>query len=208
MTDDLSHNDLDDELDAPPRRKASPLSMLTVVLGLGLVGFLLWDMSGDIAFWAKPPKLVELGVPGSYRIEQAADGALARISGNPGGSADRFRQLGKRYEIVAIRGTSILVRREMRGPDLPLPPGRPEPPPNPSPFQAEGRLVLDSSIPAYSHAFNLLVERGDAVPHNGHLYVLLDGEKPRTGWRVPAILGGLLLLACANLWTLARYLRR
>lgn len=177
-------------------------------MGLGLGAYLLFDLSAEIAWWFGAPVSVDLGRPGSYRPELAADGALARISGRPGGSAARFRKLGKRYEIVAIEGTGILVQREQSGPDLPVPSGQKEPPPDRSPFAAEGRLMRDDSAPLeYRQAFRLLVERGDAQPRDGHLHLLLDGDKPRSGWTLPAALVAILGLMGLNLWTLERALR-
>jgi len=180
--------------------------MVTLV-GIGLGAFLLHDMRAEFAWWFSAPATVELGGAQGYRLDQAADGALAKIEGRAGGSAARFRKLGKRYEIVAIEGTNILVQREMTGPDLPLSPGQKEPPPDRAPFSAEGRLLMDTSAPIdYGQAFQLLVERGDALPRDGHLFVLLDGDKPRSGLKTPLALLAIASLVALNLWTLGRAL--
>ncbi|MGI5863508.1 MAG: hypothetical protein ACOX6T_15840 [Myxococcales bacterium] len=188
------------------RRPRRPGAFVLTVLGLGLALFLLWDMRADVAFWIGSPPLTDLGVEGAYHLDRAADGALARIAGKPGSSATRFSRYGRRYEIVAVRGTHILVRRALKGSEART--GAAVPPPAQVTFVAEGRLAKDSSIPEYGEAFRLLVERGDAEPRGGHLYVLLDGERPRTGWRVPLAVIGLGLLVGLNLFSLTRSLCR
>lgn len=189
------------------RRPRRPGALVVTVLGLGLALFLLWEMRADVAYWIGSPPRVELGGEGAYHLERAADGALARIAGRPGSSATRFSRFGTRYEIVAVRGTNILVRRTLAG-SQPTRAGSTVPPPAQSAFVAEGRLAKDTAIPAYGEAFRLLVERGDAQPRDGHLFLLLDGERPRAGWRVPAAVVGLGLLVALNGMSLFRSLRR
>jgi len=184
------------------------MSFSVVVGWLVVIGYLLFDLRGDLGCWGGSRPEVTLGKPAAYQLERADDNVLASIEGVPGSAASRFERLGKRYEVVAIRGTPILVRREMPGPHLPKPPGAPEPPPDPTPFSARGRLLRDLSAPEYGEAYSFLVERGDAVPRDGHLFILLDGDLPRTGWKVPGMTAGLVLLGLFNLWSVWRQLKR
>lgn len=193
--------------DCRPRGR-SGLSLSMTLLGLGLAAWLLYDMRADFSYWLGGAPEVELGDGANGVPKNQADNVPARVQGKPGPVADRFTFWGRRYEIVAIRGTSILVRRNLPGPEVPLPPGKAPPPPDQAPFAARGRLLRDDSIPAYAHAFQTLAERGEAVPREGHLWVLLDGELPRKGWRTPAILPGLLAIAGMNVFAIVRYLRR
>jgi hypothetical protein len=183
-------------------------SLGITVLGLGVALYLIWEMRRDIQFWVSSPAAIDLGEPQRYQLDRAQDNVHATIRGQPGRSADRFRRLGKRFEIVAIQGTPFLVRRHVQEPVLPRPQGEPEPPPDQSLFAASGRLLQDDSMPAYAHAYRLLVERGEALPRSGHLFVLLDGERPRAGWQTPASLLAVGLLAALNIWSLARYAKR
>jgi len=205
----LDATSAEEEALAPePRRISARLSFAVAVLGLVVCAWLLWDLWPALRYWLSTAQPVDLGAPGSYRLDRSADGLYARIEGAPGPHASRFRKLGTRYEIVALKGTDLLVRRALDPLSPPALPGRPEPPPDPAPFIAQGRLVLDRSIPEYSQAFQQLVAHGDAEPRGGHLYVLLDGERPRAGARVPAEAAGLLALAVLNAAALARYAAR
>jgi hypothetical protein len=189
-----------------PRPRRLPLGI--TLLGLAVCAYLLWDMRPAIAYWLSTEPAVDLGSVGAYQLDRCRDGIFARIEGVPGASASRFRRLGTRYEIVALRGTNVLVRRSLP----PLDPatareGR-EPPPDPARFSAQGRLVLDQSIAEYAQAFQHLVGRREVELREGHLYVLLDGDSPRAGWRVPAEALALAALALLNAAALARFALR
>lgn len=207
MTDPASTIGPDLEAGTPPRRSLAAL--VVPLVGLALAGYLLFDRRAALGYWVGSQQPVELGGTGGYHLDRARDGVLANIEGVPGAAAVRFERLGTRYEVVAVRGTNILVRRERKGPALTRRSGEREPPPAAVPFQASGRLVLDTSAPEYyAQAFRHLVERGGAEPTGGHLYVLMDGERPREGWTVPLVVGGLVALIAVNLWGLSRSLRR
>ncbi len=199
----------EDEVLAPgPRKPGARLLFAVAALGFVVCAWLLWELWPALRYWLSSAEPVELGAPGAYHLERSADGLYARIGGAPGPHASRFRKLGAHYEIVAIRGTNVLVRRVLDPLSPSAAPGRTEPPPDPAPFIAQGRLVLDRSIPEYAQAFQQLVSRGDTEPRGGHLYVLLDGERPRTGAKVPAEAAGLMALALLNAGALVRYSAR
>lgn len=195
--------DDDDELDPAdfkPRSRGG-VGLTLAVTGLTVAAFLLFDMRGDVAYWFVAGQPLDLGAPGAWKLERMADGALATVNGVPGPVASRFSRYGKSYEIVALPGSPILVRRS-------LPEGAPATgKPDQAAFTATGRLLRDSSIPEYDQAFQNLVRRGDAAPADGHLWVLLDGERPRTGWQTPAALLGLAAMVGLNVYVLARFLR-
>ncbi len=203
--DDQAPDDLDD-LDSPPPRRRSSASSLTIsAVALGVALWVGYDQRADLAFWLSEAPRVDLGSPGAYQLDRAAPGVVARITGEPGGSADRFSRLWARFEIVAFKGTNVLVVRRLK----PDPSGsNVEPPPDRRPFTAEGRLLADTDLPGYAHAYSFLVQRGDAQPANGKLFVLLDGELPRSGLKTPAMILGLALLVVLNLAALAKGLLR
>jgi len=212
MADQPPRSESVDEDDIDPAefkpRTQGTVSFGLTLMGLGLAAFLLFDMRDDLAFWFRSAEPIDLGTSTTYFLDRVRDNSLASIQGVPGPVANRFKLLTETYEIVALRGTPVLVRRAPTGLDMPVPPGKPPPPPDQKPFTATGRLLRDTSIPQYEHAFRTLVERGEAVPRGDHLWVLLDGEQPRTGWKVPLMLLALVALLGLNAYSLTRYLRR
>jgi len=195
--------ELDDELDpsAFKPRSRGGLGLSLTFSGLILAAFLLFDLRGDLAFWVASSPPIELGQSGDYHLDRVADNALAKVQGQPGPVASRFRRYGQSYEIVALKGSPFLVRRPFPGRELGQ--GKPDQ----APIVATGRLLRDSSIAEYEQAFQNLVQKGEAVPASEHLWVLLDGELPRSGWQMPAVAAGLFALLALNALTLLRFFR-
>jgi len=193
----------DDELDpaAFKPRSRGGMGLTLTFTGLTLATFLLWDMRADVAYWFASGQPLDLGAPNGYRLERAADGMLATVQGLPGPVASRFRRYGQSYEIVALKGSPFLVRRAIAGEELGT--GKPDQ----APLTATGRLLRDTSIPEYQQAFQNMVQKGEAVPANEHLWVLLDGERPHTGWRTPAALLGLVAVLGFNVVAITRFFR-
>ena len=79
--------------------------------------------------------------------------------------------------------------------------------PDQTPLTAVGRLLRDDAIPEYEQAYQNLVQKGEAVPAGDHLWVLLDGSKPRSGLATPAAIAGLCAVLGWNVFTLVRYFR-
>lgn len=190
----------EDEASHRPRRRGG-VALVIAFVGLGLVIYLLWDERSRITYWLRDVAPIDLGTAAAYFPDRAQDNVLAALQVVPGPVADRFSKWGRRYEIVAARGTSILVCRELKGPEVPSFPDQ-------TPFTATGRLLRDTSIPSFGHAFHTLVERGEAVPYHGHLWVLLDGEMPRPKPETLAFLGMLAAIGVLNVVSIVRYFRR
>jgi hypothetical protein len=191
---DASDPDEEEEL-SPARRRGATLPFGVVIVALLVCAYFLRDLQPALRYWGSTGEVLDLGRPGSYHLERASDGLYARIEGVAGPgmnlSVRWMRLFETRYDIVAVRDTNILVRRLPRtaAPSL----------------TAQGRLILDHSIPEYAQAFqNLAAARGGAQPRDGHLYVLLDGERPRSGWAVPLQAAGLLALIVLNVGSLVR----
>ena len=201
--------DDDDELAADIRPKsAGSLSLSLTLVGLVVAGYLLFDMREDVVYFLSSGTAVDLGADGDWKKDHLRDNVFATIHGTPGPVADRYKAWGATWEIVAVRGSPVLVRRAPLTGELPVPPGAAPFPPDQKPFQATGRLMRDTSLPSFASAYQALAARGEAVPSSDHLWVLLDGASPRSGWETPAMFA---LLACVlglNGWSLARYLRR
>jgi len=172
------------------------LSLSLTVTGLVLAGYLLFDMRDDVVYFLSSGTAVDLGADGAWQREHLKDNVFATVHGTPGPVADRFKAWGKTYEIVAVRGSPILVRR------TPFAPGQ-------KPFTASGRLLRDTSLlPTYAATFQAMASRGDAVPFSDHLWVLLDEQSPRSGWETPAMFLLLAFVLALNGWSLTRYVRR
>jgi hypothetical protein len=201
----------DDELvaDFKPRRKGT-VSLSLTFLGVGLAAYLLFDNRTDFTYWLSTPVPVELGSSdGELKAERLADNVYATVRGTPGPVADRFKYWGSTYEFVALKGSCILVRRAPHAAgELPVPPGKAPAGPDQSSFQASGRLLRDTSLPSYAHAFQTLAGRGEAVPRADHLWVLLDGQVPRTGFETPGLFALIAFVFAFNAVALVRYYRR
>lgn len=103
----------------------------------------------------------------------------------------------RRFEIVAVQGTDIRVRRSRPGPVLPRAPGQTEPPPDPAPFPAAGRLLRDDRTPEFRDAFRILAEREEIAPKE-HAFLMLEGERSRGGWQTPVGMTVLVAFVGAN----------
>lgn len=200
----------DDDIDpsAFKPRGQGGFSLGLTVMALGLAGYLLFGLWGELGYWIGAPARVDLGSPGAYSMDRLREDVVATIQGVPGPVANRYTRMFESWEIVSVRGTAVLVRRAPPRNEPPLPVGKAPPPPEQKPFTATGRLLRDTSIPQYEHAFRTLAERGEASPHQGHLWVLLDGDLPRSGWKVPTALAVALFFVGFNAYSLVRYLRR
>jgi hypothetical protein len=190
----------EEEEELPPAgRRRVTLPFGVVAIALLVCAYFLWDLLPALRYWGSAGEAVDLGRPGSYHLERASDGLYARIEGVAGQAMNlsvRWMWLSEtRYDLLAVRDTNILVRRSPRSAAPPL--------------TAQGRLILDRFIPEYAQAFqNLAAARGGAQPRDGHLYVLLDGERPRSGWAVPLQAAGLLALILLNAGSLIRAVGR
>lgn len=180
-------------------RSTGSTGMVLAFSALLLAGFLLYDLRADLAYWFGPGQSVDLGSTGAYHPDRAANNVLAQVQGLPGPVASRFKRYGESYEIIAVRGTPFIVRRSYDGPE--------QAKPDPSPMTAVGRLLRDDSIPEYEQAFQNLVQKGEAAPANDHLWVLLDGARPRAGLGTPAAIAGILAILGWNAYALVRFFR-
>ncbi|NMB76229.1 MAG: hypothetical protein GYA21_14000 [Myxococcales bacterium] len=71
-----------------------------------------------------------------------------------------------------------------------------------------GRLVALAATRRFDGVVTYYREHFPSAPRDGALYLLLDGERPRSGWFYPAVVGVLLLLFAINLRLLVKMRRR
>jgi hypothetical protein len=188
------------ELRTLPRRPLLPPSFF-VVLALG-AAFLALEPTADLSYELfGPSEAVELGEPGGYRLDAAADGARVRLSGFLGARAATYERFGRTFEVRQLLGTGVLVRRAPRSADL----GK-----DVAEVAAlEGRLLrLDASraglferllrpVARYTPLVEAFGRTGE-LPAGRAVFLLLDGDVPRSSpgaIALPILVWSLALLA-------------
>jgi hypothetical protein len=174
----------------PPRRRESRLlarNPAFALLALAFAGWLLWDLWPDVAFYFSSRDPIDLGGPGSYRLERARPNRLVQVRGALAQAVPVSEaRSGRPRTVGRLAGTSLVVDR----------PGRGGPP------VFEGRLLPARARGDYAEAVAALRQRG-ATLDEGWL-VLRDGERPRKKWLPVAGWGILALLALVNLRALLK----
>ncbi len=179
-------------LPPPPPRRESPLlarSPTFAVLALLVSGWLLWELSGDVAYFFSPRDPIDLGGPGAYRLELARENRLVQVRGELADAVGAtVARTGQGRTVGRVAGTNLLVDR----------PGRGGPP------VFEGRLLPAAARADYAEVVAALRQRG--APLSDAWLVLRDGERPRERW-LP-VLGAALLtvLVAVNLRALLKAL--
>jgi len=175
----------------PPRRESALLarSPTFAVLALLVSGWLLHELSGDVAYYFSSRDPIDLGGPGAYRLELARENRLVQVRGELSAAVGaKVARTGQDRTVGRLAGTNLLVDR----------PGRGGPP------VFEGRLLPASARLDYAEVVAALRQRG--APLSDAWLVLRDGERPREKW-LP-VLGAALLavLVAVNLRALLKAL--
>jgi hypothetical protein len=174
-----------------PRRRSSLLARNPVfaVVALLFCGWLLWDLSPDVAYFFSPQDPIDLGAPGAYRLERARENRLAQIRGELAQAVPVTEaRSGAPRTVGRVAGTNLVVDR----------PGRGGPP------VFEGRLLPARMNPDYATAVAAMKERGAEL--GDRWVVLRDGDRPRRRWLPVAASAVLALLALVNLRALVKQL--
>jgi hypothetical protein len=181
----------DAEPAAPPRRPSSLLSRnpIFAVMAVLLSGYLLWDLSPDVAYFFSSLEPVDLGGPGAYHLDRARENRLAQIRGELAQAIPVTEaRSGAPRTVGRVAGTNLVVDR----------PGRGGPP------VFEGRLLPARLNPDYAAAVGAMRERGAEL--GDRWLVLRDGDRPRRKWLPVAASTLLALLALVNLRALVKHL--
>ncbi len=179
-------------LPPPPPRRESPLlsrSPTFAALALLLSGWLLYELSGDVAYFFSARDPIDLGGPGAYRLDLARENRLVQVRGDLSDAvAAKVARTGQDRTVGRLAGTNLLVDR----------PGRGGPP------VFEGRLLPNAARGDYAEVVAALRQRG--APLSDAWLVLRDGERPRERW-LPVVGAALLaLLVAINLRALLKAL--
>lgn len=183
-------DDVEEEVAPPPRRR-SPLSAISApvaLLALAAVGWLLWDMWPEVAYFASTRDPIDLGRPGAYHLERAMPNRLVRIDGVPAASvAGVEARGGEERRVVGLLGLSLAVDRGGGAAPTTL---------------YEGRLLPARRSRDYAPFVAELRRRGWAA--GDRWMVLRDGERPRSRWGRPLLSLLLVALGVLNLRALVR----
>ncbi len=191
-----------------PRRRGPGVAL--ALAAVALCAFLAFESRHAFAYWltaSGEPVTLDAKILADAAALDALDNHLVRIQGTPGASAARFKERFVARELVAIDGTPILLQRDpTRAPGSMIPQ---DPPPDRAPVDVIGRLVRDSSLARdYGEAFAAFLQRDEVELVGGHLYVLIQDERPRAGWQTPILLLALALLVFVNGRYIVRSWRR
>ncbi|MBK9518876.1 MAG: hypothetical protein IPO09_16295 [Anaeromyxobacter sp.] len=179
----------------PPRpRRESPLlarSPIFATLAVLVSGWLLWELSADVAYVLSARDPIDLGGPGAYALDRARENRLVQVRGELGDAVPvTVARTGQQRTVGRVAGTNLLVDR----------PGRGGPP------VYEGRLLPAAARADYAEVAAALKARG--APLEDRWLVLRDGERPRERW-LPVLGAAVLLLVLAvNLRALVKALAR
>lgn len=174
---------------APPRRRPSLLARSPVFAAavLAAVGWLLWDLWPEAAFFLSSTAPIDLGAPGAYHLERARPNRLVRVAGAPLAAVTGTEKGGAERRVVGLLGTNLAVDR----------PGGAGPA-----AIYEGRLLPHRRGEAYAPFVAELRRRGWAA--GDRWMVLRDGERPRQRWAPPLLSLLLLAVGAVNLRALVR----
>ncbi|HYQ81980.1 MAG TPA: hypothetical protein VEP68_10780 [Anaeromyxobacteraceae bacterium] len=163
-----------------PRRALLSRSPVFAAAALAAVGWLLWDLWPDTAFFLSSTEPIDLGAPGAYQLDRARPNRLVRIAGASAASVAGVEKRGGERRVVGLLGTSLAVDR----------PGEVAPA-----AVYQGRLLPARRGQDYAPFVAELRRRG-WTPGERWM-VLRDGERPRQRWTAPLL--SLLLLAVGAL---------
>jgi hypothetical protein len=178
-------------LPLPPRRESALLarSPAFALLALVVAGWLLFELSPEVAYFFAPRAPIDLGGPGAYALERARPNRLVQVRGElADGVPVTVARTGQGRTVGRLAGTNLLVDR----------PGRSGPP------VFEGRLLPAAARADYAEAVAVLRARG--APLADAWLVLRDGERPGERWWPVLGAAVLLLLVAVNLRALLKAL--
>ncbi len=180
------------ELEARLARRRVGVKPWVALVAIAVALVLLGMQRGDLAYFFSPGTPLTLGAEGAYQYEALVSNRYAQVHGVPSVRGAYERSGDALYVLVGLRESPFVVRR-IAPPGEQWPPGRPPPHPDQPPFAVRGRLLVEEDAPRYREALALLRSMGEVQPHEGRLWLLVEGERPRGDRGL--VLVSLLLLA-------------
>lgn len=188
------------------RRPRSPLRASVALVGIGVATALLVMQWREVAYFFSPRAPLSLGAEGDYRYPELDSNRYVQLHGVPTTQGAYEREGEAVFVLVGLRDSPFLVRRPALESEQ-WPQGRKPPPPDPRPFAVRGRLLAEEDAPRYRDAFELMRARGEVLPLQGRLWIVVEGERPGEdlGRLAVAVLLGLVI--AANVLLLVQRLR-
>ncbi len=195
------------ELEARLSRRRVGVKPLAAVLAIIVAGVLLAMQRRDLAYFFSPRAPLTLGTEGAYRYEALVSNRYAQVHGIPTARGAYERADGGLYVLVGLRESPLVVRRgALDGEQWTQ--GRPPPQPDQRPFAVRGRLLSEEEAPRYREALALLRSMGEVQPHEGRLWLLIEGEQPGADRGLVLVSLALVAFIALNAVLLVKGLRR
>lgn len=195
------------ELEARLSRRRVGVKPLAAVLAIAVAGALLWMQRRELAYFVSPREPLTLGTEGAYRNEALVSNRYVQVHGIPTARGGYERADGGLYVLVGLRESPLVVRRgALEGEEWK--PGRPPPQPDPRPFAVRGRLLAEEDAPRYREALALLRSMGEVQPHEGRLWLVMEGERPGEDRGLVLVSLALVAFIAFNAVLLVKGLRR
>ncbi|NMO23513.1 hypothetical protein HPC49_52530 [Pyxidicoccus fallax] len=196
------------ELEARAARRRVGVKPVSALFAIAVALVLLGMQWRELAYFVSPRAPLTLGAEGAYRYEALDSNRYAQVHGVPTvrGAYERDGD-GALYVLVGLRDSPFVVRRgalpgeEWRS-------GRPPPQPDQRPFAVRGRLLVEDEAPRYREALALLRSMGEVQPHEGKLWLLIEGEQPGADRGRMLVALALLSFIALNAVLLVKGLRR
>ena len=178
-----------------------PTALLAIVLALGMAAWHRLDR--ELAYFFSPTEPLTLGSEGDYHFDRLRSNRYAQIHGIPT-TIGTFSRHGSTVRVtVGLQGTPVLVHRQAL-PTEDWPEGRPPSPVDQRPFGVRGRLVAEVEAPRFREAFDRLGQLDQVTRHEGKLWLLREGERPRGDAGTLVLFGLLFTFVMLNVWFLVR----
>lgn len=177
----------------------APVALLAMVA----TGVLFWMKRSDVGYYFSSRSAIDLGAEGNYRPAALKSNRYAQIRGAPTVRGAYWREREKTFVLVGIQDAPVLVRRRAL-PGEEWSPGSKPPQPNQRSFAVRGRLLAQEDAPTYRDGFAKFEAMGEARPHGGQLWIILEGEKPGSDLSTLLFVSALGIFFLLNAWLLFR----
>ncbi len=192
------------QLEARERFPRGPgVHPLMSLMGLAVLGFLLWQDRLDLAYLFASRNPVTLGQEGTYPREGLTPNRYVQLHGRPTTRASFGQVEGRTVVMVGVEGSPFVVRRSAL-PGESWQPGEAPPAPNPAAFSLRGRLLREDQDPRFAQGYEALRSSPQLHPVDGKLFGIVESERPGTDRGSAAWAALLVSLMAFNLWLLVR----
>jgi hypothetical protein len=193
------------DMEAGLRRRRLGIRWPTALVAIlvAVVLFAWHRVDRDLTYFFSPTQPLTLGSEGGYQWENLRSNRYAQIHGIPT-PIGTFSRHGDQVRVtVGLQGTPVLVHR----PALPTedwPKGRPPSAVDQRPFGMRGRLLVEDDARRFQEAFDRLGQLESVQRRDGKLWILLEGDRPRSDAGTLLLSGLLFAFVLLNLWFLLR----